>query len=116
VHEVPEGSIEGTKALHNADLGTLAQTSAIIACRKIPRRLCGRRLRMQPADQRQDVGKHLSQHRNLGHLEDHVASVVMTFVAALSSLSRGLATLAGLATRRRVSQMPQNIAKASQPC
>jgi hypothetical protein len=29
----------------------------------------------QPGDQRQDLGEHLSRHRNFGHLEGHVASM-----------------------------------------
>src|SRR6516162_6734307 len=70
-----ETAVDGTKMAKRAAL--LAPRHAFSLCRlpHSPAPSCRRGRCPQPGNQRQDVGEHLSRHRDFGHLEDHVASV-----------------------------------------
>jgi hypothetical protein len=50
------------------------------------RRSCRRGRCPQPGDQRQDLGEHLSRHRDLGHLERDLARVADDLGADLDQL------------------------------
>src|SRR5271170_7195756 len=73
-------------------------------------RSCWRGRRPQPGDQRQDLGEHLSRHRDLGHLESHVAPVADHLGSDLDQLLAQAGQRPRLRRLRR-RQRPHEVAK-----
>ena len=68
--------VDRTEALKRAALpGSRRTSAAVVCCICRQRSSCRRRRCPQPGDQRQDFLEHLPRHRDLGHLEGHIAAV-----------------------------------------
>ena len=79
--------VDRTEALKRAALpGSRRTSAAVVCCICRQRSSCRRRRCPQPGDQRQDFLEHLPRHRDLGHLEGHVAAVADDLGADLDQL------------------------------